>query len=214
MNIFLSCPCKFRAILNSKKEFELFEFFSTNYKFSFNCKIFFIDVHMNFSNFLLTLSKTKSYFIGILSHISKKKYCPFSSSLSQAYAIESSQWGPLYTVKGILHIPYGNSEVRDEFQAWVDEKQERSRIDYNSGTVKTYQFRHNSTFGELIKIYPTQDWKDGETKYECLKNLTQSVVFQPAIPNLVEFKTNGMRCVCLKKMLLHISILFLNKHAH
>lgn len=101
-----------------------------------------------------------------------------------------SVWGPRYTIEGILHVPYRNSEVRDEFKAWFDETHERSRIDYNNGVVKTYQFGKS---GEHFKIYPTQD-KDGNQKAQCLRqHLTELNTIQPALPTTDKFEYLGMQ---------------------
>jgi hypothetical protein len=43
---------------------------------------------------------------------------------------------PVYSVSGIITLPY--AEINEPFQAWYDETQFASRIDYYDGDYKKY----------------------------------------------------------------------------
>lgn len=113
------------------------------------------------------------------------------------HAIRKPVWGPRYTVEGVLRIPYNKFKVEDDFKAWFDEDEERSRVDYNRHTVKTYQFGQLGS-RELIKIYPSGDGS-GETTLDCMKSsVIQENILQPALPIIDDrFEPIGMKVIDL-----------------
>lgn len=81
-------------------------------------------------------------------------------------ATKPPRWDPIYTVKGVLNIPY--AELTEPFEAWYDKHTNRSRIDYYHGTVKTYQLSREGQFGTSLKIAPvTTD--EIENEMTCLQ---------------------------------------------
>lgn len=52
-------------------------------------------------------------------------------------------WPQQYSVKGVIQLPY--AKIEEPFQAWVDLKNGKSRIDYYDGTDKTFQMGPKGT---------------------------------------------------------------------
>ena len=44
------------------------------------------------------------------------------------------KWGPVYSVKGILQLPY--VELKEPFTGWYDSTNKKSRIDYYEGIIQ------------------------------------------------------------------------------
>lgn len=110
---------------------------------------------------------------------------------SIALATKPPRWDPVYTVKGVLYIPY--AEIAEPFEAWFDKHTNRSRIDYYGGTVKTYQLSRNGQYGTSLKIAPvTTDEKPNEIT--CLQvNGTEENRIEPQsiLPDCREFSLEG-----------------------
>jgi len=71
------------------------------------------------------------------------------SLIAIASAKSPPKWEDVYTVKGILYIPY--AEIEEPFYSWYDKPTGRSRIDYYGGMVKTYQLTGQGKFGSSLK---------------------------------------------------------------
>lgn len=108
-----------------------------------------------------------------------------------ALSTKPPKWEPIYTVKGVLNIPY--AEIEEPFEAWFDKHTGRSRIDYYNGTVKTYQLSHDGEFGTSLKIAPvTTDEKPNEIT--CLQvNGTSDMQIEPQsiLPDCKSFTLAG-----------------------
>ncbi|XP_045540360.1 digestive cysteine proteinase 1 [Papilio machaon] len=103
------------------------------------------------------------------------------------------QWSNVYTVKGLLVIPY--AELHEPFYAWHDGKNGKSRIDYYGGMVKTYQLSSSvyPKYGTSIKVAPVTTEKE-LNKETCLQvNGTedQNVNIQSVLPDMTDFKFVG-----------------------
>lgn len=109
-----------------------------------------------------------------------------------ALATKPPKWDEVYTVKGILYIPY--AEITEPFEAWYDKHTSRSRIDYYGGMVKTYQLSHEGSYGTSLKIAPvTTDEKPNEIT--CLQvNGTSEMQVEPQsiLPDAKQFSLEGM----------------------
>lgn len=90
-----------------------------------------------------------------------------------------------------MYIPY--AEIEEPFEVWIDETLNRSRIDYCSGTVKTYQLSQRGVFGTSFKVAPVTT--DNElNKITCLQvNGTEHrhIKQQPILPDCTEFQLIG-----------------------
>jgi C1A family cysteine protease len=98
------------------------------------------------------------------------------------------KWENVYTVKGVLNIPY--AEIAEPFYAWYEQPTGRSRIDYYGGMVKTYQFSKEEDFGVSVKVAPVS--VDGvNSKQTCLQvngSATFKVGIQSILPDAKTFK--------------------------
>ncbi|XP_050671601.1 digestive cysteine proteinase 1 [Leptidea sinapis] len=103
------------------------------------------------------------------------------------------QWNGVYTVKGLLTIPY--AELHEPFYAWYDSKNGKSRIDYYGGMVKTYQLSAGvfPKFGTSIKIAPvtTEHVLNQETCLQVNGTDDMSVNIQSVLPDMTDFKFVG-----------------------
>ncbi|XP_045761872.1 digestive cysteine proteinase 2 [Maniola jurtina] len=100
------------------------------------------------------------------------------------------QWSDVYTVKGVLNIPY--AELHEPFYAWFDSKNGKSRIDYYGAMVKTYQLASSvyPAFGTSIKIAPvtTEKVQNQETCLQVNGTEDQSINIQTVLPDMTDFK--------------------------
>ncbi|KAL0811789.1 hypothetical protein ABMA28_009219 [Loxostege sticticalis] len=103
------------------------------------------------------------------------------------------QWNPVYTVKGLLIIPY--AELHEPFYAWFDSKHGKSRIDYYGAMVKTYQMSSTvyPKFGTSIKIAPvtTESVLNKETCLQVNGSSDQAIQIQTVLPDMTDFKFVG-----------------------
>ncbi|KAJ0171348.1 hypothetical protein K1T71_012898 [Dendrolimus kikuchii] len=123
----------------------------------------------------------------------------FFINLTQGYVDKDSppQWNPVYTVKGLLNIPY--AELHEPFYAWIDSKNGKSRIDYYGAMVKTYQLTSAvyTPYGTSIKIAPVTTESEMNTQ-TCLQvNGTSdfSINIQSVLPDMTDFKFLGSETV-------------------
>ncbi|CAG4983314.1 unnamed protein product [Parnassius apollo] len=103
------------------------------------------------------------------------------------------QWNNVYTVKGLLNIPY--AELHEPFYAWYDGKNGKSRIDYYGNMVRTYQMSSSvfPKYGTSIKVAPVTTEKE-LNKETCLQvNGTEenSINIQSVLPDMTDFKFVG-----------------------
>uniref|UniRef100_S4PTE3 Cathepsin l n=2 Tax=Pararge aegeria TaxID=116150 RepID=S4PTE3_9NEOP len=100
------------------------------------------------------------------------------------------QWSDVYTVKGILNIPY--AELHEPFYAWFDSKNGKSRIDYYGAMVKTYQLAASvyPEFGTSIKIAPvtTEKVQNQDTCLQVNGTKGESINVQTVLPDMTDFK--------------------------
>jgi len=109
--------------------------------------------------------------------------------------VKSPEWNPVYTVKGILYIPY--AELEEPFYAWYDSPSKRSRIDYYGGMVKTYQLGNSGQYGTSLKVAPVTTETELNAK-TCLQvNGSSDVSIQPqsVLPSLVGFECVGAEMI-------------------
>lgn len=110
---------------------------------------------------------------------------------------EPPQWSPVYTVKGLLIIPY--AELQEPFYAWYDGNNGKSRIDYYGTMVKTYQLSPSAykPHGTSIKIAPvtTEKQLNAETCLQVNGTDDQDVDIQMVLPNMTDFKFMGSEMV-------------------
>ncbi|CAH0403176.1 unnamed protein product [Chilo suppressalis] len=103
------------------------------------------------------------------------------------------KWSPVYTVKGLLNIPY--AEIHEPFYAWYDSSNGKSRIDYYGTMVKTYQLSSKvyPQYGTSIKIAPvtTEKVMNQETCLQVNGSADNSMDIQTVLPNMDDFKYIG-----------------------
>lgn len=98
-----------------------------------------------------------------------------------------------YAVSGIISLPY--AEINEPFDAWYDETQFASRIDYYGGMVSTIQLAPTkpTTYGVGIKVAPmtTETIWNGKTCFWMNGSKDDPTDLQPAIPDITEFTYLG-----------------------
>ncbi|XP_063833642.1 digestive cysteine proteinase 2 [Ostrinia nubilalis] len=103
------------------------------------------------------------------------------------------QWSPVYTVKGLLNIPY--AELHEPFYAWYDSKNGKSRIDYYGTMVRTYQMSSSvyPKFGTSIKIAPvtTESVLNQQTCLQVNGSSEMAIEVQTVLPDMTDFKYVG-----------------------
>ncbi|CAB3232442.1 unnamed protein product [Arctia plantaginis] len=103
------------------------------------------------------------------------------------------QWSPVYTVKGLLNIPY--AELREPFYTWYDSNAGKSRIDYYGGMVKTYQLSAGAykPFGTSVKVAPvtTESVLNQQTCLQVNGSSDNSVNIQTVLPDMTDFRYIG-----------------------
>lgn len=103
------------------------------------------------------------------------------------------QWSSVYTVKGLLNIPY--AELHEPFYAWFDSQNGKSRIDYYGAMVKTYQLSSSvyPQYGTSIKIAPvtTEKVLNHETCLQVNGTSDESIKIQSVLPDMSDFKYIG-----------------------
>ncbi|XP_055594198.1 digestive cysteine proteinase 1 [Uranotaenia lowii] len=108
-----------------------------------------------------------------------------------ALATNPPKWPSVYSISGILHIPY--VEIDEPFYAWYDSENQRSRIDYYGGMVKTYQLTKDGEYGTSLKVAPVT-MKEFQNKETCLQvNGTSEnrISMQSILPETKDFKLDG-----------------------
>lgn len=106
----------------------------------------------------------------------------------------------MYTVKGILNIPY--AEITEPFYGWYDKDKGRSRIDYYGGMVKTYQLTGQGDFGVSLKIAPvtTDSFTNKDTCLQVNGTSENRIEVQGILPDAKNFSLigtvdfNGVQC--------------------
>lgn len=113
--------------------------------------------------------------------------CCFAAAL----ATNPPKWPHVYSVSGILNIPY--AEISEPFYAWFDRDNGRSRIDYYGGMVKTYQLTKAGEFGTSLKVAPvsTRQQLNKETCLQVNGTADNAIEVQSILPNAKEFKLEG-----------------------
>ncbi|XP_050355875.1 digestive cysteine proteinase 2 isoform X2 [Nymphalis io] len=100
------------------------------------------------------------------------------------------QWSSVYTVKGLLNIPY--AELHEPFYAWFDSKNGKSRIDYYGAMVKTYQLSAPvyPQYGTSIKIAPvtTEKVLNHDTCLQVNGTKNEDIKIQSVLPDMTDFK--------------------------
>ncbi|KAI8433158.1 hypothetical protein MSG28_014002 [Choristoneura fumiferana] len=118
-----------------------------------------------------------------------------AASLASGYVDKQSppQWNPVYTVKGLLNIPY--AELHEPFYAWYDSKNGKSRIDYYGTMVKTFQMTPSvyPQYGTMLKIAPvtTETELNKQTCLQVNGTADQQTDIQGVLPDMTDFKFIG-----------------------
>lgn len=128
------------------------------------------------------------------------KFVILSLLLAFAAAKDPPKWESLYTVKGVLYIPY--AEIEEPFYGWYDKVNGRSRIDYYGGMVKTYQLRNAFKYGTSLKFAPvsTEEYINRETCLQVNGTSDYSIGVQSILPDVKNFSLigtvdyNGQKC--------------------
>lgn len=109
--------------------------------------------------------------------------------------LKSPEWNSVYTVKGILYIPY--AELEEPFYAWYDSPSKQSRIDYYGGMVKTYQLGSTGQYGTSLKIAPvtTETELNAITCLQVNGSSDVSIEPQSVLPSLVGFECIGSEMI-------------------
>lgn len=120
---------------------------------------------------------------------------PLLEVRSQCKLVKPPVWNSIYSVRGVLYIPY--AELEEPFYAWYDLPSSRSRIDYYGGMVKTFQLTKSGQYGTSLKIAPVTTETELNSK-TCLQvNGTVDIRIEPqsVLPNLDEFKCIGSEMI-------------------
>ncbi|XP_058066919.1 digestive cysteine proteinase 1 [Anopheles bellator] len=114
-----------------------------------------------------------------------------SCLLASAAATNPPKWPDIYSVSGVLNIPY--AEISEPFYAWYDKANGRSRIDYYGGMVKTYQLTKQGTYGVSLKLAPvtTQTQSNKETCLQVNGSADNAIAVQGILPYAKDFKLVG-----------------------
>lgn len=121
--------------------------------------------------------------------------------ISLSTAATNPDWSTSYMVRGLLSIPF--AEIEEPFSAWVDLDLNKSRIDYYTGMVKTFQRGDLKSHGTSVKIIPMTD-EDVVNKISCFQvdgDSSNPVSAQTILPDISTFKLiskselkNGHKC--------------------
>ncbi|ELT93269.1 hypothetical protein CAPTEDRAFT_181131 [Capitella teleta] len=99
----------------------------------------------------------------------------------------------VFTVTGVLSLPY--AEIKEPFSAYFDTKQNKSRIDYYGGVVKTYQLPGDgvSTFGISRKVAPmtTEEVLNQINCFQVNGTKEAPITIQTVLPDLANFTKTG-----------------------
>lgn len=111
--------------------------------------------------------------------------------ISKAIATKPPRWDSVYTVQGVLYIPY--AEIAEPFEAWFEKHTNRSRIDYYNGVVKTYQLSHEGDYGTSLKIAPvtTNEKANVLTCLQVNGTVDNRIEPQSILPDCRDFKLAG-----------------------
>ncbi|XP_050992196.1 counting factor associated protein D-like isoform X1 [Labeo rohita] len=102
-------------------------------------------------------------------------------------------FGKMYHVKGVLSLPYSDSET-EPFEVWYDLEGNRSRIDYRNSIVRTFLIGNNLDYGTIHKITPVNTWTEIQAiKCFRLKGTKEDPIRpQAALPDLQGFEFEKM----------------------
>ena len=113
----------------------------------------------------------------------------FISAINAANVPSPPQSVPTYHVSGIITLPY--AEINEPFEAWYDETQFASRIDYYGGMVSTIQLAPTSSmdYGVGIKVAPmtTEDVVNQKTCFWLNGTQDSPVQVQTVLPDVSNF---------------------------
>lgn len=114
----------------------------------------------------------------------------FSTLFFAANAVDAPVWSDVYSVKGMLFIPY--AEIEEPFSAWYDGPNKQSRIDYYGDMVKTYQLG-NSGYGTSLKIAPvtTEEVENSVTCLQVNGTSDDQISPQSVLPDITGFEYAG-----------------------
>lgn len=115
----------------------------------------------------------------------------FSFSHRLAFATKPPKWPDVYSVSGMLTIPY--AEINEPFYAWYDKTNGRSRVDYYGGMVKTYQLTKQGDYGVSLKLAPvtTQNQMNKETCLQVNGSASYKIDVQGILPYVRDFQLLG-----------------------
>lgn len=101
------------------------------------------------------------------------------------------KWESVYTVKGVLYIPY--AEIEEPFYGWYDKPTGRSRIDYYGGMVKTYQLSGTYQYGTSLKFAPvsTDQYMNRDTCLQVNGTSDYHIQVQSILPDVKNFSLVG-----------------------
>lgn len=114
----------------------------------------------------------------------------FSAAFVTTIAVDIPVWSDVYSVKGVLIIPY--AEIIEPFSAWYDGPNKQSRIDYYGDMVKTFQLGKEG-YGTSIKIAPvtTEEEENARTCLQVNGTDENPIVSQTVLPDLTGFTYLG-----------------------
>ncbi|EAA06994.2 AGAP010645-PA, partial [Anopheles gambiae str. PEST] len=114
-----------------------------------------------------------------------------SCLLAGAFATKPPKWPDVYSVSGMLTIPY--AEINEPFYAWYDKTNGRSRVDYYGGMVKTYQLTKQGDYGVSLKLAPvtTQNQMNKETCLQVNGSASYKIDVQGILPYVRDFQLLG-----------------------
>lgn len=97
-------------------------------------------------------------------------------------------FGKAYHVKGVISLPY--AEIKEPFEAWFDQAEKSSRIDYYHGQVSTYQLGVEKPWGVSYKITPetTEEELNAMKCFQVNGTKTDQVTPQATLPDVQGFQ--------------------------
>jgi len=127
-------------------------------------------------------------------------FLSLSCLVTATLSATAPDWSRSYSVRGRLYIPF--AEIEEPFSAWVDLDQDKSRIDYYQGMVKTFQRGDLQSHGTSVKIVPMTN-EVVVNKIDCFQvdgDQDNSVSAQSILPDISTFELigkdlkNGQKC--------------------
>jgi len=123
-----------------------------------------------------------------------------SCLVSLSMSATAPDWSTSYMLRGRLNIPF--AEIEEPFSAWVDLDQDKSRIDYYNGMVRTFQRGDLKSHGTSVKIIPMTN-EVVVNKIDCFQvdgDEDNAVTAQTILPDISSFQLlgkdlkNGVKC--------------------